>query len=128
MRMFVYGSLKRGHHNHEFLTGSRFVADGTTQPSYDMLDFGHYPAVVPNGAYSIRGEVFLVTGTVLGMVDALEGHPMFFRRIEVPVRTDQGVVPAWMYLFDGDHEDAAPVPADGRYKTWFRPTELDGAA
>ena len=119
MRMFVYGSLKRGHTNHTLMQDSRFLADATTQPAYDMLDFGYYPGVIANGRYSIRGEVFTVSGDVLNVVDALEGHPIFYRRVRIPVITDTGVFPAWMYLYQGDHDDCSPVIAQGRYKAWF---------
>lgn len=121
MRMFVYGSLKRGHTNHDLLMRSRYFADGSTMPTFEMLDFGHYPGVIEDGTYSIRGEVFLVTGAVMGIVDALEGHPFFYRRVEVPVRTGKGVVPAWMYLYAGSREDGVPVRAIGRYKEWADP-------
>ena len=46
MRVFVYGTLKRGHSNHDCLRGQQFIAEAVTQPRYRLHDLGGYPGMV----------------------------------------------------------------------------------
>ena len=77
-RVFVYGTLKRGLHNHVLLERARasFVgAARTTRASFAMLlaDAG-YPYVVKTttNARAIDGEVYVVDDDTLERLDALE--------------------------------------------------------
>ncbi len=76
--MFVYGTLKRGLHNHVLLERARasFVGSArTTRTSFAMLlaDAG-YPYVVKTttNARAIDGEVYVVDDDTLERLDALE--------------------------------------------------------
>lgn len=77
-RVFVYGTLKRGLHNHVLLERARasFVGSArTTRTSFAMLlaDAG-YPYVVKTttNARAIDGEVYVVDDDTLERLDALE--------------------------------------------------------
>ena len=68
-RVFVYGTLKRGHRNCHFLQGAEFLGDFTTQCVYSMYEFEDYPAVCLHGGHAIEGEVYRVTDRQFRMLD-----------------------------------------------------------
>lgn len=78
--VFVYGSLKMGNHNSVLLSEAQYVGDFQTSPEYFLLDYGNFPAVVPGGTTSIKGEVYLVDDHILSELDILEGYPDFYDR------------------------------------------------
>jgi gamma-glutamylcyclotransferase (GGCT)/AIG2-like uncharacterized protein YtfP len=99
-RVFVYGSLLSGLHNHDVLGGARCVGLGETAPSYTMVSLGAYPGVVEGGRGRVVGEVYEVNATTLARLDRLEGHPRFYTRKWV--RLVDGSE-AWMYVLPWAH-------------------------
>lgn len=85
--VFVYGTLKRGHHNHHVLGHSEFAGDGELYGSFfDMYD-GGFPYLIhrPEGSRGgfVTGEIYYVTDkNVMDALDRLEGVPHLYRRIE----------------------------------------------
>ena len=73
----VYGSLRKGLHNHRLLDKSTLVGTFQTLPEYTMYDLGSYPAIIPKGNTSIFIEVYSITETVLENLDELEGYHSF---------------------------------------------------
>jgi len=87
-RVFVYGSLLRGLHNHHVLDGARFMCRTTMEGGrYTMLDLGSYPALVPvktPDQADIAGELYEVNAEGLARLDQLEGTASgFYRRDRV---------------------------------------------
>ena len=78
-RVFVYGSLKKGHANHSLIKGSEFLGQFHTGEGYTKIDGPGFPFLVPNpdgeGTY---GELYSVTSLTLALLDRLEGHPDFY--------------------------------------------------
>jgi gamma-glutamylcyclotransferase (GGCT)/AIG2-like uncharacterized protein YtfP len=75
-RIFVYGTLKRGHGNHHYLAGQKFVGEAVTVPKYRLIDLGSFPGLFcddPDGL-EVRGEVWDVDETTLARLDQLEGY------------------------------------------------------
>lgn len=74
MRIFVYGTLKRGHSNHGYLQGQRFIATAATLPRYRLHDLGGYPGMVmdAHSGISIQGEIWEVDAACLAKLDHLE--------------------------------------------------------
>jgi gamma-glutamylaminecyclotransferase len=101
MRVFVYGSLMSGFHNHRLLQGpgAEFVrADRTAETACVMHDLGAYPAVVlaaGPGRAPVVGEVYEVDAATLARLDRLEGYPRLYDRKEVRL---EGGGFAWMYV------------------------------
>ena len=93
-RVFVYGTLKKGHRNSHFMHGAEFLGCFTTHRIYSMYEFDDYPAVCLHGRHAIEGEVYRVSNRQLRMLDDLEWYPHFYQRIEIP--TSYG--DAWMYI------------------------------
>lgn len=103
-RVLVYGSLKRGFHNHPLLEHARFLGPASTPGQYRLYSLGDYPAAVeaPRGGYALHGELYQVDSDTLARLDRLEGHPEYFRRKQV--KTTAG--PAWLYLLPTAPESA----------------------
>lgn len=74
LRIFVYGTLKRGQGNHPLLAGQGFVGSGLTEPRYRLHDLGGFPGMVPDSdrGRSIVGEVWDVDEPCLRRLDELE--------------------------------------------------------
>jgi gamma-glutamylcyclotransferase (GGCT)/AIG2-like uncharacterized protein YtfP len=93
-RLFVYGSLKRGHRHHAELGGARFISVVRTSPAYRLLDFGTYPGLA-RGTRAIGGELFEVDDAVLERLDEFEGSDYFRTRIEL---SDGSTVEAYLVV------------------------------
>lgn len=96
--LFVYGSLLRGEESHFLLDAARFVASARTAPRYTLVSLGPYPALLEGGETAVLGELYEVTGGLVGELDEFEGHPDFYERkvieIEGGARVDAYVLPA----------------------------------
>lgn len=78
IKVFVYGTLKRGEGNHRLLAqGCLFIGDDTIKAK--LFDLGHFPAI-QQGTDVVQGEVYMVGPNTLRRLDALEGHPNFYKR------------------------------------------------
>jgi len=110
IRVFVYGSLKRGGCYHQFLRDARYLGDHVCAPKYTMLDLGRYPGVIEKGATAIQGEVYAIDGSTLARLDQLEEHPaVYIRRL-----IDTAFGRAWMYLYQDARGDE-PVVSSGHW-------------
>ena len=74
IRIFVYGTLKRGLSNHCWMGGQKFMGEAATEPAYRMVDCGGYPGMFPvtRDGRSIRGEVWSVSESGRSKLDELE--------------------------------------------------------
>lgn len=99
-KVLVYGSLKAGFGNHPVITraGGKLLGVVKTLPRYTMISMGYFPGVLNGGDTAITGEIYEVDS--LRGLDALEGHPSFYKR-EL-VATDNGDT-VWMYILNRDY-------------------------
>ena len=114
--VFVYGTLKRGCHNHPYLTGQKFCGVAETQPLYALYDLGGYPGMVEDSfePESIRGEVWKVSAECLARLDVLEdtAHGEY-ERLRLPLLGQWPAV--WGYVY------RRPVQPEGRMgSVWDR--------
>lgn len=93
--VFVYGSLLRGLFNSSLLDSSELLGTAESAPKYRMYNLGLYPGVCKGGQVAIQGEVYKVDEITLANLDALEGHPDYYKRSKC-VQTEWGV--ASMYV------------------------------
>ena len=68
----VYGSLKKGYFNEAYLKGSEYIGEIVTEPTYELVDFGPYPAVLEGGTTGIHCEVYKVDKATLLSIARME--------------------------------------------------------
>jgi len=73
-RVFVYGTLLSGEPNHRLLADAELVGAARTEPDFDLVSLGAFPAMIAGGATAIAGEVYEVDRPTLDALDRLEGH------------------------------------------------------
>lgn len=88
--VFVYGSLKRVHYNHDLLGNSKFLGTVTTRDKYSMYSLGCFPAIKKDSnGLPVVGELYSVSDEVLKTLDMLEGHPDMYCREEITLSDDR---------------------------------------
>ncbi len=103
MRLFVYGTLKKGMPAHEvFLGNALFLGEAVTVEQYalyEVIDDDHrYPALVLwEHLYSIRGELYEVSEDDLRRIDKYEGAPVWYERVKVLVNCNGRIAEAYTY-------------------------------
>ena len=114
--VFVYGTLRQGHRNHQLMGGAHCYGVGSTCDMFAMYIVSGYPYVTGAAErYPIVGELYAVDGEMLEKLDKMEGHPHFYVRKEVDVEVGGEEYRAWMYVRDppgtllatGDFNDVA---------------------
>jgi gamma-glutamylcyclotransferase (GGCT)/AIG2-like uncharacterized protein YtfP len=94
IRLFTYGTLKKGFHNAFYLRDAHFLGEFSTDSLYSMYNFGNYPAVSEYGKTSIVGEVYEISEAQLLAIDRLEWCPNFYQRVRIETSFGE----AWMYV------------------------------
>lgn len=122
VKVFVYGTLRKGYGNHVFLEGSKFLGKAKTKEKYTMYARG-IPFVSHEPMVEITGEVYEVDDFTLNRLDTLEGHPNWYIREKVPVILEDGTeVEAWLYFNDVEGGDIVPTgdyeDYERRYALW----------
>lgn len=112
VRLFVYGSLKRGFVHHEKLAGASFVYEVQTAPGYSLYLYQGYPALVKDGAGVVSGELFYVTSGMLPALDTFEDVPDLYQRAEL-VTSDGGS--AFAYLMSREKVSDCPCMSSGQW-------------
>jgi len=72
VRLFVYGTLRRGQPNHRLLEDAPPLGSTLTEPRFEIIECEGYPALVP-GALAIEGELYEIGEPLLARLDAFEG-------------------------------------------------------
>jgi gamma-glutamylaminecyclotransferase len=115
----VYGSLKKGFHNHRLLEKSRHVGNGVVW-DWQMFSVGSYP-MIAKGLGKVYVEIYEVDGATFSNLDRLEGYPSYYNRKLVDVddvacdgKLMDGSgesVRAWIYFgTDQQVSELPPVP------------------
>jgi gamma-glutamylaminecyclotransferase len=82
-RVFVYGTLRRGEGNHAFISAATLLGEARTLPRFTLYNLGPFPALVPEGANAVLGEVYEVDDATLARLDRLEGCPSLYQRTPI---------------------------------------------
>ena len=116
-RVLVYGSLLSGEPNHRLLARATLVGAAKTQAGFNLHDLGAFPGMVAGGEGGVTGEVYDVDAATLARLDALEGHPRWYRR--TPITLADGSA-AETYLLTPRHVAGCPVVASGDWRAHRR--------
>lgn len=100
MLVAVYGTLRKGFHNHVLLEGSKFLGETKTEPKFNM--YGNLiPWITNNGDTSIAIEVYEVEEETFQRLDWLEGYPSYYDRQVIDTEFGE----AWIYFRYGAAEN-----------------------
>jgi gamma-glutamylcyclotransferase (GGCT)/AIG2-like uncharacterized protein YtfP len=124
MRIFVYGTLKRGLSNHGWMAGQQFIAEARTEPVYRMVDCGGYPGMFPveKDGVSIQGEIWEVDDagrTKLDVLESVEEGEYALEQVQLQTlgRDDfSGVMkhstPVFTYIYKGPLQEKPETGTD----------------
>ena len=115
-KVFVYGTLQRGFHNHALLGDSRFIGAATTAERYVLRSRpGGIPFVGRDLQVShIVGELFDVDPNLLPRLDQLEGCRIdrpelsWYHRALIDVSCEGAAHRAWIYFNPETREPIVP--------------------
>jgi gamma-glutamylcyclotransferase (GGCT)/AIG2-like uncharacterized protein YtfP len=117
-RVFVYGTLRRGHRNHFLLETSTFIGEAATLRPYWMITTGVFPVVldaVPADfgfpPLAIAGEIYHVDDATLEQLDRLEDKGRAYDRRVTDVYEGGHKVQAYIYIGVADYWHHRRLPA-----------------
>ncbi len=100
LRVFVYGTLRKGQYNHYLLNKARFIKD-TRVDGFQMYSRGFFPFLY-EGEGSIIAELYEINQRIFFSLDLLEGYPHHYqRKIVSDVNGDE----AWIYYFENRNNE-----------------------
>ena len=101
-RVFVYGTLKRGHRNHHFLAGQQFLGEARTPAGFTLYSMGNHPGMVrsTDASHSVAGEIWAVDDDCLARLDILEGvAKKLYERVPLKLAPPLADQPVQTYLY-----------------------------
>jgi gamma-glutamylcyclotransferase (GGCT)/AIG2-like uncharacterized protein YtfP len=101
MRQRCPGCADRGE---AWLAGWRLTFAGRSR----LWGGGGVATLAPEPGGLIYGWLYEVPPQDLFTLDAVEGHPTFYRRVQLRVQTPRGVRPAWIYLLPPEQAERPP--------------------
>lgn len=116
MKLFVYGTLKRGFRLNEHTIGSdpscKFIEVGKIK-GFDMYSNGSYPYIVQveDKDRVVHGEVWEINNAV--MMTTLRGIECEYQETEVEVETEGGTETCIAYVYKRDIRDSWTKVEDG---------------
>lgn len=119
--LFAYGTLMSGYGNNQYLRNQKLIGAGTTDEQYTMYASG-IPFINENKQTSqIHGELWEVNINALPAIDALEGHPHWYQRKQIPVTINGEKYTAWLYF---NNENGGRIVESGNYRTYIKERSL----
>lgn len=112
--LFVYGSLRKGGWNEDYLASSEFVGPANTAVpcALHVCPTSGLPFMTFEPVSWVVGELYCVDEMILADLDALEGHPDSYRRVQLEVEMAAGEfteADAYVWLHDTADLQLAPT-------------------
>jgi gamma-glutamylcyclotransferase (GGCT)/AIG2-like uncharacterized protein YtfP len=98
MRIFVYGTLKRGYGLNHYLKDCPFLGNATTVKPYELVGNG-VPAMLPGVGTVVQGEVYEVNSKPL--IEHLDRIESAYDRKQIKARFEDGTV-RWVNAYIGN--------------------------
>lgn len=116
MYVFVYGTLKKGQANHQFIEKNVTYVGEATLEGY-MLFYsayvGSFPVMIPQDASTVYGEVFEANEDAITTMDQIEAEGYLYNRKKVKVKMNGKMVTVSTYVGNknvwGDASEYYPV-------------------
>jgi gamma-glutamylcyclotransferase (GGCT)/AIG2-like uncharacterized protein YtfP len=117
--IFVYGTLQRGHGNHRLIQDQEFVNTATTNDKYILTANGIPFVGKSQQVCQVKGELFRLDSVeTMSTVDALESHPLWYRREIIKVTdADGNEQEAWIYF---NEDKGMHLIEDGSYTNYTK--------
>lgn len=98
--VFVYGTLKSGYRNNQWLGDSTCEGQGITCDKWAMIDGPGYPYLLQpsDSGHNIIGEIYSVASLTLKCLDQLEGAPHHYHRQLIDVECEDFIYPCITYV------------------------------
>lgn len=81
MKLFVYGTLKKGKGNHHMIDDCPFVGTAEVRGRLYVSGLPYMePTASTDDQHWVKGEVYEVNKIQLSRLDKFEGHPDWYRR------------------------------------------------
>ncbi|NYS59329.1 gamma-glutamylcyclotransferase family protein [Vreelandella salicampi] len=109
-RVAVYGTLKRGYRNHDWLEGATLLGQDRLS-TITLYDLGHCPGAKREASNGAAIEVYAINPEQLALLDQLEDyiahapHTGVYDRAIFPTQYGD----AWCYLYNADVEGDACI-------------------
>lgn len=117
--VFVYGTLKKGHPLHRFINRSPIHTRAILRKAR-LYHLGAFPGLKLatkdqdefDSEETVEGEVYLCDSQQIQYLDAVEGVPSLYQRIEVDVEVEDGKTlrGVFTYLFARSVEGYESIP------------------
>lgn len=107
-KVFVYGTLKRGMSNAQFIPNYTIKKSqkATTTGTLYYVRSGAFPCLKLRGNNTIHGELYTIEKRwwkqTLRDMDMLEGYPTLYDRKIIEVETENGKDRCWTYVYNGE--------------------------
>jgi gamma-glutamylcyclotransferase (GGCT)/AIG2-like uncharacterized protein YtfP len=122
MKLFVYGTLLHGEHNHRVLEGATLLYTGSKLQA-KMYDTGNgYPAIELRTGSTIVGDIYEIHDQMWSNLDDLEGYTgnpttdLYSKEI-VNVQTPDGLIEAFIYTICDESMKLYEIPS-GDWKVY----------
>ena len=119
--LFAYGTLMSGYGNNHYLRNQNLIGSGTTDEKYTMYASGIPFINEEKQTSQIHGELWEVNIKALPAIDALEGHPHWYQRKQIPVTINGEKYTAWLYF---NNENGGKIVESGNYRTYIKERSL----
>lgn len=114
IKLFVYGTLKKGHGNNSILKTSNGIIIGKGHiKGFKIYSLGPFPALNKTNSDNdiVHGELYEIEN--LELTDMLEGYPYMYNRILTKcfLSEDTAIPNCWVYVYNQDlSEKLSPIP------------------
>ncbi len=93
VKLFVYGTLKRGFSNHNFLEEATFLDNAITLKSYLLISpKKEYPYLLEQKGKKVEGELYCIKYKDLKKIDRLEESGSYYLRKKIKLKDSQGFI------------------------------------
>jgi gamma-glutamylaminecyclotransferase len=102
MKVFVYGSLKKGKKLHFYLKNAKFLGNAVTCDKYPLIlsKSGWYPYLIDKKGKGkkVKGEVYEISPKLLKILDRVEEVPQYYYRKKICIEINGKKDKAWVYF------------------------------